>query len=164
MLSKAVYDALNEQIKHEFASAHLYLSMSAYFEALNLPGFARWMRVQYQEEVSHALKFFDFINDRGGRVLLRAIDQPDVEFQSPLDVFTRALDNERNVSALINRIYDLAAQENDYPTQVMLHWFIMEQVEEEKSVSLIIEQLKLSGGQGTALLMLDRQLGAREAE
>lgn len=164
MFSKVVHDALNDQITHEFASAHLYLSMSAYFETQNLPGFARWMRVQYQEEVSHALKLFDFINDRGGRIALHAIEQPQVEFQSPLVVFEQALENERQVSASINRIYEMALKENDYPTQVMLQWFIMEQVEEEKSATEIVELLKMTGSQGTALIMLDRQLGAREAE
>ncbi len=164
MFSQTLHTALNDQIKYEFDSAHLYLSMSAYFEGLNLPGFARWMRVQYQEEVSHALKFFDFINQRGSHVVMKAIDQPPTTFESTLDVFQQALANEQKVTALINQIYALAVQENDYPTQVMLHWFIMEQVEEEQSVSQIVELLKLSGGQGTALIMLDRQLAARKED
>lgn len=161
MLNQKLYDALNDQIKYEFDSAHLYLSMSAYFEGLNLPGFAQWMRSQYHEEVAHALKFFDFINERGGQVVMKAIDQPPTTFESTLEVFQQALANEQKVTALINQIYALAVQENDYPTQVMLHWFIMEQVEEEQSVSRIVELLKMSGGQGAALIMLDRQLGAR---
>jgi ferritin len=163
-LSQTLQDALNDQIKYELASAHLYLSMAAYCETLNLSGFAHWMRVQYQEEAAHAMKFFDFINDRGGRVIVHGIAQPPTDFESPLDVFQKALENEQAVSALINRLYDLATRENDYPTQVMLHWFIEEQVEEEKSATEIVELLKLTGGQGAALIMLDRQLAARRGE
>jgi ferritin len=161
MLNQEVQEALNHQIRHELYSAYAYLSMSAYCESINLSGIARWMRMQGQEELNHAMKFFDFINDRGGRVVLEAIDQPPAEFQSPLDVFERALAHERAVTASIHEIYRLATVANDYPTQVMLHWFIEEQVEEEKSASEIVELLKLSGGEAPALLMLDRQLGAR---
>jgi ferritin len=164
MLSKTVQDAINQQIKHEFYSSFLYLSMSAYFESVNLPGFAHWMRVQSQEEHEHAMKFFDFVNDRGGSVELQAIDQPPGEFQSPLDVFQQALDHERQVSSLIHQLYKLALKENDYPTQAHLQWFITEQVEEEKNASQIAEQLKMTGGQSAALLMLDRELAARGAE
>ncbi len=161
MLSKTIQSALNDQIKHEFFASHLYLAMSAYFETSNLPGFASWMRLQSDEERGHAMKFFDFINDREGSVELQAIDQPPGEFQAPLDVFQQALDHERRVSALIHRIYELALRENDYPTQTFLQWFINEQVEEEKSASQIIEQLKLTGGNSAALLMLDREMAGR---
>jgi ferritin len=164
MLNKIVQDAINDQIKHEFFSAYLYLSMAAYCEAANLPGAAHWMRMQSQEEWGHALKFFDFVNDRGGRVVLQPIAQPPVEFQSLLDVFQQALEHERTVSALINKLYEVALKEGDYPTQTFLPWFITEQVEEEKNADQIVEQLRLAGGQGAALLMLDNQLAVRQPE
>ena len=161
MISQTMQNAINEQIKHEFYSSYLYLAMSAYFEAANLPGFARWMRLQSQEEQEHALKLFDFLNDRGGTVELAAIDQPPGEFQSPLAVFQQALDHERLVTSLIHRLYEQGLKENDYATQSFLQWFINEQVEEEKNASQVIEQLKMTGGQGAALFMLDRQMAAR---
>jgi ferritin len=162
MLSKTLEGALNDQIKNELYSAYLYLSMAAYCDSINLSGFARWLRLQYEEEVSHAMKFFDHINDRGGRVILQAIDQPPSDFKSPLQVFENVLEHERKVTGMINKLYELAFKENDYPAQVMLQWFIEEQVEEEKTAGEIIEQLKLIGEQGSALLMLDRQLSSRE--
>lgn len=163
MLNNNVQQAINEQIRNEIFSAFLYLAMSGYFEQRNLPGFAKWMRVQYEEELGHALKFFDFVNDRGGRVVLYAIDQPPSEFQSPLDVFQMALEHEQRVTSMINNLYALAVRENDYPAQVLLQWYINEQVEEEKNATNIVEQLKLIGGDGSALLILDRELGARKA-
>lgn len=164
MLSKKLQDALNEQIKSELYSAYVYLSMSAHLAASNLPGSARWMRLQSQEEVSHAMKIFDYVNERGGRVVLKAIEQPPTQYKSPLDVFQQALKHEQKVTGLINRLYELAAKENDYPTQVMLQWFITEQVEEENAAGEVVEQLKMIGSQPTALFMLDRHLGAREAD
>jgi ferritin len=164
MIKQTVQDALNEQVKNEFHSAYIYLSMSGYCEAINMVGFAHWMRLQAQEEVGHAMKLFDFINDRGGRVELRAIDQPPGDFQSPLDVMQQALDHERSVTQMIERLYELAAREDDYATQAMLQWFITEQVEEEKNAGQIVEQLKMIGENRTALLMLDMQLGQRQAE
>jgi ferritin len=162
MLSKVVEDAINEQIKNELYSAYLYLAMSAHFEVANLPGSAHWMRLQSQEEVEHAMKFFDYVNERGGRVVLQAINQPPAEFKSPLDIFQQALEHEQKVTGMINNLYALAVKENDYPTQVMLQWFIEEQVEEEKSAGDVVEQLKMIGDHIPSLLMLDRQLGARE--
>ena len=161
MISKTMQAAINDQIKHEFYSSFLYLSMSASFEPRTLPGCAHWMRAQSQEEQEHALKFFDFLNDRGGSVELQALDQPPSEFQSPLDAFQQALDHERKVTSLIHRLYELALKEGDYATQAHLQWFITEQVEEEKNASQIIEQIKMTGGQASALFMLDRQLAAR---
>jgi ferritin len=161
MLSKVVQDTINEQIKNELYSAYLYLSMSAHCEAANLHGFAHWMRVQSQEEVSHAMKFFEFVFDRGGRVVLQAIDQPPVDFKSPLDLFQQTLQHEQKVTGMINHIYDLAAKENDYATQTFVQWFITEQVEEEKNASQILEQLKVVGDQPAALFMLDSYLGKR---
>lgn len=162
MLNHKLQTALNEQIKNELYSAYIYLSMSAYFESINLPGFANWMRKQSQEEVNHAMKIFDFIHERGGRVELQAIDQPPVSFESPLKVFEMALEHEKKVTAMIHDLYKLAEEEKDYPTQVMLHWFIEEQVEEEKSASDVVEQLKRIGDDGVGLLLLDQKLGDRE--
>lgn len=161
MLSKTLQEAINEQLKNELYSGYLYLSMSAYCEAINLPGFAHWMRLQSQEEVSHAMKFFDYLNDRDSHVVLQAIDQPPTDFKSPLDIFQRALEHEQKVTAMIHQLYELAVKENDYPTQVELQWFITEQVEEEKTASDIVEQLKMVGDHTPGLLMLDRQLAAR---
>jgi ferritin len=162
MLSNAVEKAINDQIKNELYSAYLYLSMSAYLESANLPGMARWMRLQSDEEMAHAMKFFDYVYDRGGRVVLQAIDQPPAEFGSPLDVFEKALAHERKVTGLINQIYDLAVKENDYPSQIELQWFITEQVEEEKSAGDIVELLKVIGDHGPSVIMVDNQLGARQ--
>ncbi len=161
MLNPTIQDALNNQIAMEFASAFIYLSMSAHFEHENLPGFARWMRIQSGEEQTHAMKIYDFINSRGGRVALQALSQPPVAFGSPLEVFQKALEHEQKVTASINSLYALAVKENDYPAQVMLQWFINEQVEEEKNATAIVEHLKLIGNDGPALLILDRELGAR---
>jgi len=164
MLSQAMQDAINEQIKNELYSAYLYLSMAAYSEAANLPGFAHWMRLQAKEEVEHALKFFDYVNERSGRVLLGAIGQPPAEFESPTRVFEQTLEHERKVTGMIHKLYELALKEKDYPTQVMLQWFIDEQVEEEANATQILELLKRTGETGHALAMLDRQLAARGAE
>ena len=163
MLSKVMQDGINEQIKNELYSAYLYLSMSAHCESINLPGCANWMRMQELEERVHALKLFDFVNERGGRVTLQAIDQPPVEFESPLGIFEQTLEHERKVTAMINRLYKLALEGSDYPTQVMLQWFIEEQVEEEASAEQIVETLKMIGEKTQALLMLDRELGRRGA-
>lgn len=164
MLSKTLLDEMNEQIKHELYSAYLYLSMAAQSEAMNLPGFAHWMRLQAQEEVGHAMRFYHFIYDRGGRVVLQAIDQPPVEFASPLAMFEQTLEHERKVTARINHIYSLAVQEKDFASQSFLDWFVDEQVEEEKSASQILETLKMIGEKGHTLVMLDRELGKRQAE
>jgi len=161
MISKTLEAAINEQIKHELYSAYLYLSMSAYFEEHNLAGFAHWMRVQAQEEQGHAMKFFDYLHDRGGAVQLLAIDQPPSGWTTPLAVFNAVLEHELKVTALIHKLYKLADKENDYAAQIMLQWFITEQVEEEKNASQIIEKLKMIDAHGTAVLMLDHELGER---
>jgi ferritin len=162
MLGKTIQDAMNEQIKNEFYSAYQYLSMAAYCESMNLPGFAHWMRAQSQEETEHAMKFYDFILDRGGRVVLQAVEQPVVEFGSPLEVFERALEHERKVTAMINDLYGLAIRENDYASQTFLQWFVTEQVEEEKNTGDVVETLKMIGDKSEALFLLDRELGQRE--
>lgn len=164
MLSKSIQDAINEQIKNELYSAYLYLSMAAHFESTNLPGFAHWMKFQATEEVKHGMKFFEYINERGGKVTLKAIDQPPTDFKTPLDIFKMAHKHEQKVTGMINKLYELALKENDYPSQVMLQWFIKEQVEEEKSAESIIEQLKMAGESSAALLMADRQFAQRKGD
>jgi len=163
MLSKSLQDAVNEQIKNEIQSAYLYLAMSAYCETQNLPGMAKWLRVQWQEELAHGLKLFDFVHDRGGRVALQALEKPKAEFKSARDVFEHVFTHEQKVSASINRLYDLAIKENDHAAQVELQWFVKEQVEEEKNALMIVNQLKMAGESGATLLMLDRALAARSA-
>jgi ferritin len=157
----AVRDAIGEQIKHEFYSAYLYLSMAGSFEAASLPGFAHWMREQSEEEREHAMKFFDFLLDRGERVQLHAIDQPPYSFRSPLDTFEQALEHEKEITTRIHELYDLSVQEKDYSAQVLLNWFVAEQVEEEKSAAGIVERLRMAGEDSTALLLLDKEMGER---
>src|SRR6266498_1629642 len=164
MIGKAMQDAMNEQINKELFSSYLYLSMAAYFEARNLSGFAHWMRVQADEEREHAMKFYNFILERGGNVLLKAIDAPKTEWSSSLEVAQEVAAHEAKVTASIYALYELAQQEKDYPTQVMLQWFITEQVEEEKNASEILANLKLIEERATAVLMLDKQLGKRKGE
>ncbi len=164
MISTKLNDAFNTQIDNELASAHLYLSMAAYFESMSLPGFANWMRIQHQEEMTHALKFFDYVNARNGRVILGAISKPITDFESIGAALMQALENEQKVSAMINKLYEISSQEKDYASQVLLEWFINEQVEEEKSVTDVIDQLRISGGEGAGLLMLDDKLAARVPE
>jgi ferritin len=161
MLGEAVQDAMNEQIKNELYSAYQYLSMAAYCESVNLPGFARWMRIQAREETEHAMKFYDFILDRNGRVVLQAIEGPVVDFGSPLEVFEQALEHEQRVTAMINDLYGLAVRENDYASQTFLQWFVTEQVEEEKNAGDVVETLKMVGDRSEALFLLDRELGRR---
>lgn len=164
MLSKKMQDAFNEQIKNELYSAYLYLSMSAYFEAENLSGFATWLRVQFEEEQGHALKFYDYIHERGGVVELKAIDQPPAKWASSMAAFKEVLAHEQKVTSLIHSLYKLALDENDYASQIMLQWFISEQVEEEKNASEIIANLEMIEARGTAVLMLDHQLAKRGKE
>jgi ferritin len=161
MLGEAIQDAMNDQMRNEFDAAYQYLSMAAYCESENLPGFAHWMRAQAREETEHAMKFYDFILDRNGRVVLQAIEEPVVEFGSPLEVFERALEHERSVTAMINDLYGLAVRENDYASQTFLQWFVTEQVEEEKNAGDIVETLRMVGDKSEALFLLDRELGRR---
>ncbi len=161
MLKQTIQDAVNEQIKNEIYSAYLYVSMAAYFESLTLQGSAKWMKVQAHEEWTHAMKFYDWVFDRGGRVTLKAIDAPPATFQSPLDAWQQVLEHERKVTGLINQIYELALKENDYAAQTMLQWFINEQVEEEKNATEIVEKFKMIGSQSASLLMYDGHLSRR---
>lgn len=162
MLNKKLQDKMNDQIKHELYSAYFYLSMAAYLESANLLGAAHWMRLQAQEEQGHAMKFFEHIHDRGGRVTLQAIDQPPSEFNGLLDVFEKTLEHEQKVTGLINDLYRLAVKEDDYASQIFLQWFVDEQVEEEKNASQIVEQIKMIGDHKGSLFMLDGHLGRRE--
>ncbi len=161
MLSKTMQDAINTQIKNELYSAYLYLSMSAYCESITLGGFAHWMRSQHDEEYGHAMKLFKYVYDRGGRVVLQAIDQPPSEFKGPLDVFEKVLEHEKKVTGGINELYSMALKENDYASQNFLQWFVNEQVEEESTASTIVEQLKIIGDKGPSLIMMDRHLATR---
>lgn len=156
-------DAINRQIREEFASAYIYLSMSAYLESLSLPGMAHWMKVQSQEELAHALKFFDHVVERGGRVILESIDTPPAEYASPQDVFEKALDHERYISGCIHDLYGLAVAEKEYASLSLLQWFVDEQVEEEANVGQIVETMRRLGDKGQSLVMVDRQLAARGA-
>jgi len=161
MISEKMQDALNGQLNAELYSAYLYVSMSAYFESMNLRGFANWMRVQAQEEVVHAYKFYSHLNERGGRVILPQIDGPPTEWDSPLAAFEAVYEHEQKVTGLINDLVDLAVAERDHATNNFLQWFVTEQVEEEASASEVVEGLKLIGDAKAELFMLDRELGQR---
>jgi ferritin len=154
-------EAVNEQINKELYSSYLYLSMAAYFENKNLPGFAKWLHVQTDEERGHGMKLYQHLVDRNGRVMLRAIAAPATDWKSNLEVFKEVQAHEAEVTASINGLYELALKEKDYPMQVLLQWFINEQVEEEKNAADIVQQLELIDAHGTAVLMLDHQLGKR---
>lgn len=164
MISKTMQDAMNDQINKELYSSYLYLSMAAYFEDKNLPGFAHWMRVQEAEERDHAMKIYDFLLERGGKVTLKAIDAPKSEWKSALEVAEEVAAHEAKVTASIYALYETALKEKDYPAQVMLQWFISEQVEEEKNAAEIVANLKLIEERGTAVLMLDHRLAKRGGE
>jgi ferritin len=154
-------EALNGQVAAEFYSAYLYLSMSAYLESIDLKGFANWMRVQYQEEVSHAEKIFDHVIERDGRAVVKAWEAPPAEWKSALDVFETAYKHEQKVTGLINGLVDQALAEKDHATYNFLQWFVNEQVEEEASVKTIVQQLKLLGDSRAGLFQIDRELGQR---
>ena len=160
-IGKSMQDAMNEQINKEFFSSYLYLSMAAFFENKNLTGFAHWMRLQADEEREHAMKFYNFVLDSGGRVLLKAIEAPATEWASNLVAAEQVAEHEAKVTASIHDLYELAIKERDYPAQVMLQWFISEQVEEEKTSTAIVERLRLVGDSSSGLLILDGQMGER---
>jgi ferritin len=161
MLKPEMEQALDEQINAELYSAYLYLSMSAHFQSINLMGAANWFRVQAQEELTHAMKFHDYILERGARVTLTAIDGPPTSWDSPLAAFEAALEHEQLVTALINALVDRALKESDHATNNMLQWFVAEQVEEEASVDEVVQKLKLVGGDGGGLFMIDQELAGR---
>jgi len=162
MISPKMQNAYNEQIKEELFSAYLYMSMSAYFESLNLKGFAKWMSTQAQEEFTHAMKFYNHILERGGKVEFQAIDKPKAEWNSPLNAFEEAYQHEQHITGCINKLAALAKDENDLPSHTMLHWFIDEQVEEEASTGEVAEKLKMIGDHPQGLFMMDSFMGKRE--
>lgn len=161
MLKDQVLKALNKQINAEMHSAYLYLSMSAYFEDKGLGGFANWMKVQYKEELSHALKIFDFVNERNGRVLLEPIDGVPTDFGGIIDVYEKTLAHEQKVTQMIDELMDVAVAASDHATQSFLQWFVDEQVEEEANVNELLDNLRLIDGQGNGLFMLNRELQGR---
>jgi len=161
MISQRVQDAINDQIKEELESAYLYLSMVGYFESVGLEGMAHWMTVQTQEEMSHAKKLFDHLVERGGRVTLQPLAAPQAEWASPLDAFKAAYAHEQFITERIDALAKIAAEENDRAASIALQWFVTEQVEEEASASRIVDLLQRIGGDGPALVMVDRELSQR---
>jgi ferritin len=164
MLSKKMESALNAQINAEFFASYQYLAMAAHFEAENLPGFANWMHVQSEEETTHAMKFYNFITRRRGRVTLTAIADPKIEWESPLAVFEASLEHEQKVTGMINNLMNLAIKEGDHATASFLKWFVDEQVEEEENVDNVIQDLKRVADSAEGLFILDRELGSRSEE
>jgi ferritin len=161
-MNQKVERALNEQMHAEFFSFYLYLSVAAYFTARHLDGFSHWMRIQAQEEFSHAMKLFDFINERGGTVQLMALDEPQGQWDSPSAAVESVLKHERHISARINSLVDLANAENDHATAVMLHWYVSEQVEEEANADTLFHQVEMVESSPHGLLMIDRELAGRQ--
>ncbi|MBF0525631.1 MAG: ferritin [Deltaproteobacteria bacterium] len=161
MIHDKMQQAINEQINAELYSSYLYLSMTSSFYSINLPGFANWMRVQTQEELVHAMKFYDYLISRGGRVILKPIEGVPTSWESPLAVFEDAYKHEQKVTGLINKLVDLAIESSDHATNTFLQWFVNEQVEEEASADGVVQKLRLMGGQGSALFMIDQELATR---
>ncbi len=162
MISKKMEQALNEQINAELYSSYLYLAMAAWFESENFPGFAAWMRVQTREENGHALKLFEFLNERRGRIVLKAVAEPAQKWSSPLAAFEAAYEHERYITGRINDLVNLAVAEKDHATAAFLQWFVNEQVEEESSVDGIVQKLKMAKDAPGALFMMDHILGERK--
>jgi ferritin len=160
-MKKQVEKAFNEQINEELFSSYVYLAMAAHFEALSWEGFAGWMKHQAQEEMEHAMRLFNHLTRRGGRVTLKAIGEPPLDFGTPLEAFEKALAHEQHITGTITALYELALEEKDYPAQLELQWFIEEQVEEEENTGRVVELLKMAGDNKGALLMLDRELAKR---
>lgn len=160
-ISATLERAINDQIRKEMYSAYLYLAMSSYMEEKNFSGMAHWLEHQAKEEMEHAMKFYHYIHERNGHIELQAIAQPPVEFGTPLQLFEQVLEHEKGVTASIHALYDLASAEKDYAAQVLLQWFIQEQVEEEANATRIVEMLKMAGEHISVLMMLDHELGKR---
>lgn len=161
MFSENLAQALNDQINFEFYSAHLYLSVAAYFSSIDLDGFANFFTVQAEEEKFHAMKFYNYVNEMEGRVLLKGFENPPVYFDSPLDAFEKSLEHEKIVSKRIYNLSDIAMEEREHATLSLLRWFIDEQVEEEKNLNTVIKKLKRIENDMAALYMLDTELAAR---
>lgn len=162
MISKKIEDALNDQINAELYSAYIYLSMSSWLDSMNLKGMSHWMSIQAKEEVEHAMKFAAYVMERGGRVLYKAVEEPETQWTSPLDVFKVAYEHEKYITRRINDLMDLAVAEKDYASQALLQWFVSEQVEEEANADEIVAKLGMIGEGKHGLLMVDRELGGRE--
>ncbi|MFP5212130.1 MAG: ferritin [Acidobacteriota bacterium] len=161
MLSERMEKTLNEQVNAEFYSSYLYLSMSAYFRKINLNGFARWMEVQALEEMTHAMKIYNFLIDRGKTVVLTPIAGPKTSWTSPLEAFQDAYNHELKVTSLINNLMNIAVEERDHASNSFLQWFVNEQVEEESSADEVVQKLKMIGDNSGGLYMLDQEMGAR---
>ena len=161
-MEKKLQDAFNEQIKNELYSGYLYLSMSACLDNAGLRGFARWMKAQANEEYSHAMKLYDHMRERGARILLGAIDRPPADFSSALEVFQKTLAHEKQVTAMITDLYNLANSLNDAAASIALQWFVKEQVEEESTASGIVVRLSMIKDKTDAMFILDTELGKRE--
>lgn len=162
MLTKKLQDALNEQINKEFFSEYMYLSMSAYLESIEMEGFANYFNVQAQEEHFHAMKMFNFVHDKGGRVILKPLGEPKANFKSVLKVIEEALEHERFITKSINELMDVAIKENDHSVKSFLDWYVDEQVEEEATMGRLIAKLKLINGEGLGLLTIDNELLSRK--
>jgi ferritin len=162
MISKKMQAALNEQVNKEFYSAYMYLAMSAYCNTIGLPGFAHWMRMQYEEENMHVTRMYDYILDQGGEVHLTTIEEPPKEYGTPLEVFEKTLEHEQYVTSLIHKLMDHAIEERDYATQTFLQWYVTEQVEEESNVNDILAPLRMVGEDKGGLMMIDQQLANRQ--
>ena len=161
MMKKEMETALNEQINAEFFSSYLYLAMESYFQSVSLTGFASWMRSQAQEELYHGMKFYDYVNERGGKVMLEGIARPDNQWNSPLEAFEQVLSHEQKVTGLINDLVDVAHDAKDHATNIFLLWFVTEQVEEEASVGEVVDKLRLIGKDTSGLFLLDAELAKR---
>lgn len=161
MLTGKMQAALNEQVNKEMYSAYLYLAMAAACAENGLPGCAHWMQAQAQEEMTHAMKLYEYVLQKGGSAELSAIDKPDFVFTKPAELFERVLEHEQLVTSLINNLMDVAIEEKDHATRIFLQWFVTEQVEEEANAQEIIGQFRLAGEQLGNLMMIDSKLGAR---
>jgi ferritin len=161
MLSEKMSKALNDQVTAEFYSSYFYLSMHTYFESLNLAGFAHWMRYQAQEEMMHGMKIYDFINERGGNIILKSIDKPPSDWSSVLDVFEKVFAHEQKVTGMVNNLVDIAIEERDHATNGFLQWFVSEQVEEEANVGGIVNKLVMVKDDPAGLFVMDQELGKR---
>lgn len=164
MLSKKLLDAFNDQVNAELYSSYLYLSMTAFFTDKGLNGFAHWMRLQAQEELMHAIKFYDYILEREGQVSLKAVATPEAQWKSPQGAFEAAYKHEQKVTELIDGLMELSIKEHDHASQIFLQWFVTEQVEELVSTKAVIDKLKLVGEAPGGLFMVDQELGGRQPE
>ncbi len=163
MISEKMQVELNEQVNKEFYSAYMYLAMSAYCNTLGLPGFAHWMRMQYEEESMHVTKMYDYILGQGGEVHLQSIEEPAKEYGTPLEIFQQTLEHEQFITSMIHKLMDLAISERDYATQTFLQWYVTEQVEEEANVNDILAPLRMVGDDKSGLMMIDQKIGGRLA-